>query len=368
MRNPNSNYAYYTAGNEPALFLGRGYTGHEHLPMFGLINMNARLYDPVIGRFLSPDPYVQAPYFSQNFNRYSYAWNNPLRYTDPNGEFIHIIVGAVVGGAINWVANGCRFDSSGLLAFGIGAGAGALTAATGGLALAAMGGTGFAAGAVSAGIGYVYGSSFLNAGNNAAFGTPIPSFGDQMKGLGIAMATGGLMSGLNAHAQGNNFWTGKPNELGLIHNAQVSAINESQQTPMAAADDIDNVLMERVGNRTVGNYLNGKTNAITQYYPPNNGATTAGWKYDFLKPGDLIDRYGGPYGYFAGRPGDLPFMRSLPPDNSGAYNMYKVLKPIPIQESIIAPAFGQPGGGLQYLLPENIKFLEQNGYIINFKP
>ena len=65
--------------------LGRGYTGHEHLPWFGLINMNARLYDPVVGRFLSPDPIVQDPTNSQNFNRYSYCLNNPLKYTDPSG-------------------------------------------------------------------------------------------------------------------------------------------------------------------------------------------------------------------------------------------------------------------------------------------
>lgn len=49
--------------------------------------MNARLYDPAIGRFLSPDPYVQAPGNSQNFNRYSYCLNNPLKYNDPSGEF-----------------------------------------------------------------------------------------------------------------------------------------------------------------------------------------------------------------------------------------------------------------------------------------
>ena len=49
--------------------------------------MNARLYDPALGRFLSPDPYVQAPDFTQNFNRYSYCLNNPLRYVDKNGEF-----------------------------------------------------------------------------------------------------------------------------------------------------------------------------------------------------------------------------------------------------------------------------------------
>ena len=68
----------------------RGYTGHEMLPEFGLINMNGRLYDPILGRFLSPDNYVQMPDFSQSFNRYSYCLNNPLKYTDPSGELFGI--------------------------------------------------------------------------------------------------------------------------------------------------------------------------------------------------------------------------------------------------------------------------------------
>ena len=76
----------YVAGSEPELFLGRGFTGHEHLTWFGLINMNARLYDPLLGRFLSPDPYIQVPDFTQNFNRYSYALNNPLKYSDESGD------------------------------------------------------------------------------------------------------------------------------------------------------------------------------------------------------------------------------------------------------------------------------------------
>ena len=80
----------YTPGEEPELFLGRGYTGHEHLTGFGLINMNARLYDPVIGRFISPDPYVQDAESTQGFNRYSYCLNNPLRYSDESGKFIII--------------------------------------------------------------------------------------------------------------------------------------------------------------------------------------------------------------------------------------------------------------------------------------
>ena len=63
----------------------RGFTDQEHVDNLGVIHMNGRVYDPVLGRFLSPDPLVQAPYDAQTWNRYSYARNNPLRYTDPSG-------------------------------------------------------------------------------------------------------------------------------------------------------------------------------------------------------------------------------------------------------------------------------------------
>jgi len=65
----------------------RGYTGHEHLEPFGIINMNGRLYDPNTASFFSPDPYVVDPSNTQAFNRYSYCLNNPLMYTDPSGEW-----------------------------------------------------------------------------------------------------------------------------------------------------------------------------------------------------------------------------------------------------------------------------------------
>ena len=65
----------------------RGYGGHEMLNEFGIINMNGRLYDPLLGRFLSPDNYVQEPFNTQNLNRYSYCLNNPVKYADPSGEW-----------------------------------------------------------------------------------------------------------------------------------------------------------------------------------------------------------------------------------------------------------------------------------------
>ena len=52
------------------IWLYRGYTGHEHLDQFGLINMNGRLYDPVLGRMLSPDNYISDAGFTQDYNRY----------------------------------------------------------------------------------------------------------------------------------------------------------------------------------------------------------------------------------------------------------------------------------------------------------
>ncbi|RCX31658.1 RHS repeat-associated core domain-containing protein [Thioalbus denitrificans] len=76
------------AGLMLASFTNRGFTGHEHVEEMGLIHMNGRVYDPVLGRFLSADPNVQFPHASQSYNRYSYVLNNPLKYTDPSGYFL----------------------------------------------------------------------------------------------------------------------------------------------------------------------------------------------------------------------------------------------------------------------------------------
>lgn len=62
-----------------------GFTGHEHLKDADIIHMNGRIYDSHLGRFLNADPYIQAPFNSQSFNRYSYVVNNPLSYIDPTG-------------------------------------------------------------------------------------------------------------------------------------------------------------------------------------------------------------------------------------------------------------------------------------------
>lgn len=60
--------------------------------------MNGRMYDPLNGRMLSADNYVQGGLGTQGYNRYSYAGNNPLKFTDPSGEFVQYIIGGIIGG------------------------------------------------------------------------------------------------------------------------------------------------------------------------------------------------------------------------------------------------------------------------------
>ncbi len=66
--------------------LARGYTGHEMLDDVGLVHMNGRLYDPILGRMCMADRDVQAPDLVQNYNRYSYVLNNPMNAVDPSGH------------------------------------------------------------------------------------------------------------------------------------------------------------------------------------------------------------------------------------------------------------------------------------------
>lgn len=88
----------------PTHIFSRGYTFHEHLNEFKLINMNARLYDPTLGRMLSPDNFVTNASNSQDYNSYSYARNNPLKFTDPTGN--------VVRSNPSWGPDGADYDKN----------------------------------------------------------------------------------------------------------------------------------------------------------------------------------------------------------------------------------------------------------------
>lgn len=176
--------------------IDRGYTGHEHLQSVGLINMNGRLYDPVFHRFLQPDNFVQDPFNTQNFNRYSYVLNNPLKYSDISGELFWtpILVGAIIGaisGGVSYISNAIRTGDWSWRGFGLSVGTGALIGGiTGGVSPMSI----FSAG----GLGQIVVSSFA-AGFMPMMSVPIgnwnfsisPSFAfGNASGFGVNMSLG----------------------------------------------------------------------------------------------------------------------------------------------------------------------------------
>lgn len=226
--------------------IDRGFTGHEHLLDADLIHMNGRLYDPKLHRFLSPDNFVQDAFNTLNYNRFAYAMNNPLMFTDPNGEFLHILIGAVIGGAINLtiklVQGKVHNLKDGLVAFGIGAVAGGAAAATGGAALAATGltGTSVIGGAVAGLAGSAVASPIQGIGNNLYFGDPY-SFKSFGKDLLIGAAGGAIVGGTTALFKGKNIWWGNAvaegrNQFSFNNTAKWNITAENAQ--IVAFDDI----------------------------------------------------------------------------------------------------------------------------------
>lgn len=109
-----------------------------------------------------------------------------------------------------------------------------------------------------------------------------------------------------------------------------------------------------------------RSTALIRYpdYPPHRGFALGYSESTTIKPGTLIDRYGGEYGRFAS-PAGTPFeARGLPPAAaSGEYNAYQVAKPLPAQAGLAAPTMGQPGLGIQYSFEDPIADLLKQGYL-----
>ncbi len=129
----------------------------------GLYYYGARYYDPVIGRFISPDTIVQAPQDPQTLNRYAYCRNNPVKYVDPTGHwwFIPLLIKAIVGAAIGSLVGGALAAITGGdigQGFAMGAISGAVMGGIGGfgfkggLAILAKGVGGAASGAINASV------------------------------------------------------------------------------------------------------------------------------------------------------------------------------------------------------------------------
>ncbi len=248
--NRESNYDYMPYGNIMRSSVGTEatyqFTGQEYDTELSLHNFRARMYDSDLGMFYAVDP------AGQGFSSFGYAGNNPIIYVDKDGKFWHIVVGAVIGGIINTWTHADKINDGWdfLAAFGTGAAAGALGAATGGAAFAAaggaaMGGGGFIAGFAGGGIGALFGSTVQSMGNTAFFNDPYPTIGDQLLTVGIGALTGGLINGSTAAYYGRNFINGNvtfsPNysSISIAGNIQQqSPKTGSAQMPKAKIDGL----------------------------------------------------------------------------------------------------------------------------------
>lgn len=188
-------WKYYLNIPDAKALHDRGFTGHEHLDMFEMINMNGRMYDPMLGRFLSPDPFVQAPDFTQGLNRYIYCLNNPLSLVDPSGyswfsKNWKSLVASVVGITVAALVPGGQAIGAVILK-------GALGGMASGLAGALLNGANIGQIAHSAVTGGFWGA----ASAAASFGVGEFAGKDLMKKLlGHSMSQGALSA-----AQGGNF-------------------------------------------------------------------------------------------------------------------------------------------------------------------
>ncbi|MFT4203483.1 MAG: RHS repeat-associated core domain-containing protein [Chitinophagaceae bacterium] len=228
-RNPDD----WTYANVPSVpdWLYRGYTGHEHLKEFALINMNGRMYDPVQGRMMSPDNYVM-PNGTQGYNRYTYAGNNPLKYTDPDGNFFWIpFAAAGVMSLIDGFKHG--FDAGwigrtmmGQVSAGFGVGVGMGVGAAFGNSLSGLGfvGNGIVQGAVG---------GVVTGGVNAAM-TGQNVWNGALNGGAIGSVMGGI-SGVVERAQlGFHDQVGNPSDVNYVSNAY-----KNNADLYDALDDVD---------------------------------------------------------------------------------------------------------------------------------
>jgi hypothetical protein len=183
--------------------------------------MNGRVYDPVLGRFLSADPIVDDVYDSQSHNPYSYCANNPLNTIDPSGYLKLGDVAKFVGAAVaGFLTAGVALYAYGTLVVG-GTFAGGFVGALGcvGTALAGSG-TWAAVAAFGAGFGSAFAGSLLNGGS-----------------IGDALRAGAIHGGFAAVGPGMGLSAASRSRSSLIMHAV--AENASEDEPGLGRTIID---------------------------------------------------------------------------------------------------------------------------------
>ena len=203
---------------------------------------------------------------------------------DEDGEFWHLIIGAVIGGVVNWISHGCQFTWKGLGYFAVGAAAGALGAGVGAGISSALPIAGKAAGGFAAGFwgtsaattattsffsgALIGGSSGLASGFTTGFGNSLiegKNFGQALGqgglygaiGMGSGALIGGLWGGIDAAIDGRDFWDGSRvinNEV--LSNASIPSVpqNNGMNCGPASSQSNTGVSQDAYRNHLVKKY------------------------------------------------------------------------------------------------------------------
>ncbi len=236
---------------DPGLLYQSSYATYDSLT--GYYDFLSRSYDPVLGRFFAVDPAGQfgSPYVGMG--------NVPHYGVDPDGEFVHILIGAAVGGLINLGVKAYQGKINsvwdGVKAFGIGAAAGAVGAATGGAAFVAAGGAaggvgGFAAGAVAGMVGSAVSMPILSLGNHVGFGDPFMTGREYLTGILVGGVLGGSINGISALANGRSFWNGTLRGQGTVPNVTPAPTIQRKGIEPLKEADIPEPTLNRVEIKT----------------------------------------------------------------------------------------------------------------------
>jgi RHS repeat-associated protein len=370
----------------------RGFTGHTMIDNLNRIHMNGRMYDPFLGRFLSPDPFVQSLAVSQSLNPYSYCWNNPLKYIDPSGfsifsklwkgitgffksvlRSLNVVAAAVLAGVGVVTHNPALFKVAAMLlqspvhvtkgpngyglglVWGFGGGIAAATATGPPIGTPGINPTPAIPGLMSM-QGWIGQSTWLELRTK----TPPNWLVDFLAGVGdvaMGLASFGISDGVeyravtgvgnvdpNSIAYRLGFWSGVAASFGtgLLLAARGAAAPQEVIT---------------------------NSRAVIPYHPRAYGFLGATTRVT-LRAGETIDRYGGSaLSRFFSPPGTPVAARSLLPEvASQDLRTFQVVRPFEVEAGLTAPAYGQPGLGVQYLSPLRLGQLLEQGFVREVTP
>ncbi len=352
----------------------------------GLIDFGARLYNPLIGKFITPDSLVQSPGNPQTLNRYAYTSNNPINRIDSDGHWWFIVAliikfavahpiifSGILSSVINVGTNSQSIHS--FIDFAKFAAVGYVSGAAGGAAGLGAGGV------IGKGLGSFWGklggalAGGFAGGFTGGMGNAVSSGISIENALKIGIQVGATAAVISTVAVGTLHGAGKVVDAIKKGNAATASagVNKpigGQANTSARAENV-NVGDEASSNQALTNRKPPKVQIDVRFAddvgeisnPPNNGFLGSPEKTT-LQSGTMIDRFGGSEGQYVSPQGTSFPARSLPMSKLNLpLNTYQVIKQFDVYSGTIAPWYNQPGMGQQYYLNQSVQELIDTGYL-----